>query len=101
MAIKREINEYCPVCGELTAHEMDGRVFWKYCTRCPRPPGPPQPPMIYHKDSVIFKQKKPDQVHTMPVGKDHICSPDCWCQPERIYVDPENNGEVWLHRTIQ
>ena len=31
---------------------------------------------------------------------DHINSPDCWCEPELEYVDPESGSEVWVHREI-
>lgn len=31
---------------------------------------------------------------------EHIASPDCWCEPELDYVDPETGNEVWVHREI-
>lgn len=32
---------------------------------------------------------------------EHETSPNCWCEPELDYVDPENGNEVWVHREIQ
>ena len=32
---------------------------------------------------------------------EHITSPDCWCEPELDYVDPETGNEVWVHRDLQ
>lgn len=32
---------------------------------------------------------------------EHISSPDCWCEPELEYKDPETGAEVWVHRSMQ
>lgn len=32
---------------------------------------------------------------------EHIDSPDCWCEPELHFKDPETGAEVWVHRDIQ
>lgn len=31
----------------------------------------------------------------------HVESPDCWCEPELVYVDGENGNAVWVHRTAE
>lgn len=31
----------------------------------------------------------------------HEKSPDCWCQPELEYEDPETGNQVWVHRELQ
>ena len=31
-------------------------------------------------------------------GPEHISSPDCWCEPELDYKDPDTGAEVWVHR---
>ena len=30
--------------------------------------------------------------------REHISSPDCWCEPELYYKDPYTGAEVWVHR---
>jgi len=32
---------------------------------------------------------------------DHISGPECWCEPELYYKDPETGAEVWVHRSMQ
>ena len=32
---------------------------------------------------------------------EHISSPECWCEPELVYKDPETGAEVWVHRSMQ
>lgn len=34
-------------------------------------------------------------------GPEHISSPECWCEPELDYKDPETGAEVWVHRGLQ
>jgi hypothetical protein len=34
-------------------------------------------------------------------GPEHISSPDCWCEPELDYKDPDTGAEVWVHRGLQ
>jgi hypothetical protein len=34
-------------------------------------------------------------------GPEHISSPDCWCEPELDYKDPDTGAEVWVHRELQ
>ena len=31
---------------------------------------------------------------------DHINNPNCWCEPELEYEDPETGSQVWVHREI-
>jgi hypothetical protein len=33
--------------------------------------------------------------------REHISSPDCWCEPELDYKDPDTGAEVWVHRGLQ
>ena len=30
----------------------------------------------------------------------HVDSPDCWCEPELDYEDPETGAQVWVHREV-
>ncbi len=32
---------------------------------------------------------------------EHITSPECWCEPELYFKDPETGAEVWVHRSMQ
>lgn len=32
--------------------------------------------------------------------REHISSPDCWCEPELYYKDPDTGAEVWVHREL-
>ena len=58
MALKREVHEYCPRCGGLTAKQVGNNIHWKPCSKCLKPPGPTQPPIIHSKDSVNFIRLK-------------------------------------------
>lgn len=31
----------------------------------------------------------------------HQPSKDCWCEPEKVFVDPETGNDVYVHREIQ
>ena len=37
----------------------------------------------------------------MDETREHEPTPDCWCEPELVYKDPDTGAEVWLHREIQ
>jgi len=41
-----------------------------------------------------------EDVHVMPLEREHECSPDCWCEPEVDYV-ADNGCQVWLHKELQ
>ena len=46
--------------------------------------------------------KREKEVHTdIAVLREHISSPDCWCEPELDYKDPDTGAEVWVHRELQ
>jgi len=63
MALKREVYEHCPQCGELTAWEVGINIHYRPCSKCPKPPGPYPPPVIFWKENVIFiKSKTTDAV---------------------------------------
>jgi hypothetical protein len=32
---------------------------------------------------------------------EHSSSADCWCQPEKVYVDPDTGDAVYVHRGKQ
>lgn len=36
-----------------------------------------------------------DEVHVVPIGdtREHVCSKDCWCEPEEDDEEPD----IWLH----
>jgi hypothetical protein len=37
----------------------------------------------------------------VPGDREHLLSPDCWCEPELIADCTEEGGEqIWLHREI-
>ena len=48
-------------------------------------------PYFYHEDLQVEEQQ----------GPEHISSPDCWCEPELDYKDPDTGAEVWVHRGLQ
>lgn len=31
----------------------------------------------------------------------HDPSEKCWCEPEKVFVDPETGNDVYVHREIQ
>ena len=33
--------------------------------------------------------------------REHISSPDCWCEPELHFKDPETGAGVWVHKEFQ
>ena len=39
-----------------------------------------------------------NESHVYPAHEEHKASMDCWCDPYLYWVDPENDGEVWIHR---
>jgi len=54
MAIKRDVYEICPLCGQKDAELRDYQVAWGI-HKCPHaPPGPSTPPMLSSVDSVNF-----------------------------------------------
>ena len=30
----------------------------------------------------------------------HICSENCWCEPELVYLDDETGNKLFVHREI-
>lgn len=34
-------------------------------------------------------------------AREHELTPDCWCEPELTYRDPDTGGETWTHRRVQ
>lgn len=55
MAVKREIHEVCPKCGEVQARLLSVSESHN----CPKaPPGPPNPPRRYRPSDVIFHPKE-------------------------------------------
>ena len=46
-------------------------------------------------ESVTCRRHKPDE------RPEHIASPDCWCEPEVDYVDPDTGVKVFVHRSTQ
>lgn len=32
---------------------------------------------------------------------EHVSRPDCWCEPEKSYVDPDTGATVYVHREVQ
>lgn len=42
-----------------------------------------------------------ERYHVIPSDREHIDSPECWCQPELDYKDPYSGNEVWVHREVQ
>ena len=41
------------------------------------------------------------EVERLRGPREHISSPDCWCEPELDYKDPDTGAEVWVHRELQ
>lgn len=46
-------------------------------------------------------QGKPEMTGFGMTLREHISSPDCWCEPELDYKDPDTGAEVWVHRGLQ
>lgn len=41
------------------------------------------------------------QLQDNDIIHEHIDSPDCWCEPELDYEDPETGNRLWIHKEIQ
>jgi hypothetical protein len=59
--------------------------------------------MIMAVESGWIREGEADipQNHVMPSGNDHADHPECWCEPQLEYRDPETGNEVWVHRRLQ
>ena len=44
---------------------------------------------------------EPDAPEPAEELSQHVDSPDCWCEPELNYEDPDSGNRLWVHRERQ
>lgn len=68
---------HCECCDPIEAQMAGKQLMY------PTPPGP---------DEIR-------EIHDMPL--EHVASENCWCEPEKNFVDSETGNAVYVHREIQ
>jgi hypothetical protein len=58
-------------------------------------------PAINGKLAQMFRSPTVKESLQVDQPREHISSPDCWCEPELNYKDPDTGAEVWVHRGLQ
>lgn len=77
-------------------------IGWKKAQGFPHPTfiRMPEDPAQQPEDPTIKESLQVDRPRD-DRPREHISSPNCWCEPELDYKDPGTGAEVWVHRSMQ